>query len=103
MSTTGESPRFAHSIQKCLLILAWVFSRQFNLYVYGATVRHPMPCNVGFALVPHIYKSAVFRIKLSYRVIPGYAAILTKGNYNLVLKCSLAIYRFLPLITCCAQ
>ena len=103
MSAAGESTGPAHSIQKCLLVLTRVFAGQFHLYVYGASIRNPVPRDVGFALVPHVHKGAVFRIKLSHRVIPGDAAMLTEGGYNLVLKCGLTIYRFLPLITCRAQ
>ena len=44
-----------------------------------------MPRDVGFALVPYIYKGAVFRVKLAHRVIPGDTAIRTEGGYNLVL------------------
>ena len=59
--------------------------------------------NIGLTVLSDIHDGAVFRIKLAHRVISGDAAMLTEGGYNLVLKCGLTIYRFLPLITCFAQ
>ena len=45
-----------------------------------------MPSDIGFAVVSDIDYRTVFRIKLTYGVIPRDAAVLTEGNDNLVLE-----------------
>ena len=44
-----------------------------------------MPPDVGFAVMPYVYNRAVLSKELPYRMITGYAPVLTEGYDNLVL------------------
>ena len=50
-----------------------------------------MPSDIGFAVVSDVYHRTVFRIKLTYGVVPGDAAVLTEGNDDLVLEYSFGV------------
>lgn len=50
-----------------------------------------MPPNIGFAVVPDVDHRTVFRIKLTYGVVPGDAAVLAEGNDNLILEYSFGV------------
>ena len=51
-----------------------------------------MPENIRLAVVSNIHDSAVFRIKLTDRVVTSDAAILTESDENLVLQFCFGVY-----------
>ena len=85
MSTSSDSTGFTHSVQKFLLVIPGVFPGKFNLDVDGTTVRYPVSPDISLAVVSHVYDSAVLGVELTYRVVPGDAAVLTEGYDDLVL------------------
>jgi hypothetical protein len=62
-----------------------VFARKFNLDIQGLTVRNPVAPDISLAVITDTDDSAVLRVELTYRMVPGYAAVFTKGSNNLVL------------------
>jgi hypothetical protein len=76
-----------------LLVVSGVFPRQLNLDIQSATVRNAVPCDVAFAVVPHVDKTAVFRKELPDRMVSGNAAVLTEGYDDLVLQNRLLVNR----------
>ena len=81
----SDSTGITHCFQKFFLILPGVFPGKFDLNVDGTTVRATMTHNVAFAMLTHTDQTAVLGVKLSDRVVPSYAAVLTESYDNPVL------------------
>lgn len=92
MCATGDSAGGSHSIQKFLLILPWLLTRQLDLDVYGFAVLS-MAMYIRLAVVANIHKRTVLCVELTYRVVSGDAAALTEGDDDFVLEDGFLIQR----------
>ena len=63
-----------------------MFAGKFDLDVYGPTVSDTMTHDVGLAMMPYVHDGAVLGVELAHRVISSYAAVVTEGYDDTVLK-----------------
>lgn len=85
MCASSDGTGVTHGVQKLLLIRARMLTRQLDFDIQGFSIRNAVPPDISFAVVSHVYDSAVLGVELTYRVVPGDAAVLTEGYDNLVL------------------
>lgn len=85
MGASGDSTGVPHSCKKFLLIRARVFAGEFYFDIQGATVTDAMPPYIGLAVLADTDDRAVLGIELPYRMVSGYAAVLTERHDDFVL------------------
>ena len=74
-----------HCCKKFFLILPGVFPGKFNLDVQGLAVIDPVAPDISLAVITDTDNSAVLGVELTYRMVPGDAAVFTQSSDNLVL------------------
>ena len=62
-----------------------MFPGEFYFDINSPSIRLTVAPDIGLTVVSDVHDRAVLGVELAYRVVPGYAAVLTEGYDNLVL------------------